>query len=99
MAVGIVATLKIQDGKQSAFEEAFAACQKAVKATEPGCALYTLCRDKSDDTTYVVMEIYTDEEARKKHGSSDEVRAAMSALGGLLAGAPSLAEVEIVSSI
>ena len=99
MSVGSVATLKIQDGKQAAFEEAFAACQTAVKATEPGCHLYSLCRDKSDNTTYVVMEIYADEEARKTHGSSDEVRAAMGALGGMLAGAPTLSEVEIVSSI
>ncbi|MDC3401793.1 antibiotic biosynthesis monooxygenase [Alphaproteobacteria bacterium] len=97
MAVGIFATLKIQAGKESEFEAAFAKNQEAVKASEPGCLLYTLCQDKTDSTLYFVMEQYADQAARDIHGQSDAVKATMGGLGGMLAGAPTLVEFKIVS--
>lgn len=56
MAVGIIATLRIVDGKRAEFEAGFAKMQEVVKAEEPGCLLYALCQDKTDATTYRVME-------------------------------------------
>ena len=97
MAVGIIATLRIVDGKQAEFEAGFAKMQEVVKAEEPGCLLYALCQDKTDATTYRVMEQYTDENARKSHGTSDAFKAAAGGLGGFLAGAPELVEVNIIS--
>jgi quinol monooxygenase YgiN len=97
MAVGIIATLKVQDGKQADFEAAFAKMQDVVKAEEPGCLLYSLCQDKDDPTTYRVMEQYTDEDARKTHGRSPAFGEAAAPVGGCLAGAPELIEVNIVS--
>ena len=97
MAVGIIATLRVVDGKQEEFEAGFAKMQEAVKTDEAGCQLYQLCRDKDDETAYRVMEIYADEEARKAHGRSDGFKAAAGALGGCLAGAPEIIEVNIIS--
>ncbi len=97
MAVGIIATLNVQDGKQAKFEAGFAKAQEAVKADEPGCLLYSLCQDKDDATTYRVMEQYADEEARKRHASSDAVRAALGGLGACMAGRPELVEVNVIS--
>ena len=39
MAVGIIATLRVVDGKQAEFEAGFAKMQEVVKAEEPGCLL------------------------------------------------------------
>lgn len=97
MAVGIIATLKVADGKQDDFEAGFAAMQKAVQAEEPGCEHYTLCRDKSDPTTYRVMERYADEDARKAHGTSDAFKAAMAGLAGCVVAPPEMVEVDVVS--
>ena len=55
MAVGIIATLRVVDGKQAEFEAGFAKMQEVVKAEETGCLLYDLCQDKADATTYRVM--------------------------------------------
>ena len=97
MAVGIIATIRVVDGKQADFEAGFAKMQEVVKAEEPGCLLYALCQDKADTTTYRVMEQYADEEARKTHGTSDAFKAAAGGLVGCLAGAPELVEVNIIS--
>lgn len=97
MAVGIVATLHVADGKQDEFEAGFAKMQEVVKAEEPGCQLYQLCRDKADNTVYRVMEIYADQAARDAHGRSDGFRAAAGAIGACMAGAPEIIEVDIVS--
>ena len=97
MAVGIIATIRVVDGKQADLEAGFAKMQEVVKAEEPGCLLYALCQDKADTTTYRVMEQYADEEARKTHGTSDAFKAAAGGLGGCLAGAPELVEVNIIS--
>ena len=97
MAVGIIATIRVVDGKQADFEAGFAKMQEVVKAEEPGCLLYALCQDKADTTTYREMEQYADEEARKTHGTSDAFKAAAGGLGGCLAGAPELVEVNIIS--
>ena len=42
MAVGIIATLRVVDGKQAEFEAGFAKMQEVVKAEETGCLLYDL---------------------------------------------------------
>ena len=97
MAVGIIATLRVVEGKQAEFEAGFAKMQEVVKVEEPRCLLYDLCQDKTDTTTYLVMEQYADEDARKNHGTSDAFKAAVGGLGGCLAGAPELVEVNIIS--
>ena len=89
-AIGVVATLVVQDGKQADFEAVFTDLRQQVKANEPGCEMYDFYKSKSDPTTYVVMERYKDEAALTAHGNSDHFKAAGAKLGALLGGAPSI---------
>ena len=88
MTIGIIATLKIQPGKNEEFENAFKGLMAAVEANEPGNNFYVLHRSRDDDTTYVVMEQYEDQAAVDAHGQSDAFKAASANLGGCMAGPP-----------
>lgn len=88
MAVGIVATIKIQGGKNAEFEAAATEMMGLVKANEPGNSLYQFCKSKTDASTYVVMEIYADQGALEAHGKSAHYKAFGGKIGGLLAGRP-----------
>lgn len=86
--IGVIATLRVQPGKTDAFEELFAGLAARVRADEPGNLAYQLCRSRSEPNTYKVLELYTDEEALKAHGTSEHFKAAGAGLGAVLAGRP-----------
>ena len=90
MAIGVVATLKVQEGKEAEFEATFRELMDQVRAQEPGNQLYSLFRSRKDKSTYVVMEIYSDDDSLKAHGKSEHFRAAGPKLGAVLAGAPNV---------
>ena len=95
MAIGIIATLKIQAGKGAEFEAIFAELEAAVSAKEPGNNFYA-CHRTDDDTVYVVMEQYKDQAAVDAHGASDHFKSIGAKLGGVMAGRP---DVKILHSI
>ncbi|MEI6484873.1 MAG: putative quinol monooxygenase [Sphingomonadales bacterium] len=86
--IGVIATLKILDGKADEFEAVFRTLSQAVRANEPGNLCYQLTRSKTDPALYKVLEIYADADALKAHGASDHFRAAGPGLGACLAGKP-----------
>ncbi|GAK45211.1 antibiotic biosynthesis monooxygenase [Tepidicaulis marinus] len=88
--IGVVATMKVQAGKEAEFEKVFKDLQSKVKANEPGCLQYDLCKSKSNPQTFVIMEQYESQEALDAHGKSDYFKAAFPALGAVLDGAPGL---------
>ena len=90
MAIGVVATLKVQDGKQADFEAVFRDLAAQVRANEPGNKLYQVCKSKADPTTYVVMELYENEDALKAHGASDHFKAAGPKLAPCMGGKPDI---------
>ncbi len=94
--IGVVATLKVQDGKADEFERVFAGLSAAVRAGEPGNIAYQLCRSRGEANTYKVLELYRDEDALKAHGASDHFKAAGPGLGAVLAGRP---EVEYLDGV
>ena len=94
--IGVIATLRVQDGKAAEFERLFADLAAQVRANEPGNIAYQLCRSRSEANTYKVLEIYRDEAALKAHGAADHFKAAGPALGTVLAGRP---EVEYLDGI
>ena len=69
--IGVVATLKVQDGKQGEFEAVFNDLSKQVRANEPGNIVYQLTKSRTDPTVYKVLELYKDEDALKAHGGTD----------------------------
>ena len=70
--VGIVATLKVKDGQQAAFED-IANQLVAASRAEPGCLEYTLWRT-DDSTVYMFVERYQSPEAVEAHKKSDHFR-------------------------
>jgi quinol monooxygenase YgiN len=96
MAIGIVATLKVQDGKNADFEAIFTELSKQVRANEPGNLMYQLTKSRTDPNTYRVLELYTDEDAVKHHGGTDYFKAAGPKMGPCLAGRP---EIEYLDAI
>jgi quinol monooxygenase YgiN len=86
--IGVIATLKCKDGEGPALEAAFAGLAAQVRANEPGNVAYQLCKSRTEDNTYKVLELYKDADALKAHGASDHFKAAGPALGAVLAGRP-----------
>jgi len=96
MAVGVVATIKIQPGKNAEFEAVAREMMAAVRANEPGNKFYNFCKSKADETTYVVMEMYADQAALETHGKSDHFRTIGPKMGPCLAGRPEVAYYDAV---
>lgn len=94
--IGVIATLKVQDGKQAEFEAIFAELGAQVRANEPGNHAYQLCKSRTEPNTYKVLELYADEDALKAHGASDHFKAAGPKLAGVLGGRP---EIEYLDGI
>ncbi len=88
MAIGVVVTLKVAEGKGAACEAAFAELTEKVRANEPGNKVYQLFKSKTDANTYVVMEIYADQAAVDAHNATPYFLAAMPEIGVTLAGQP-----------
>jgi quinol monooxygenase YgiN len=96
MAVGVIATLKVQDGKEGDFEAVFKDLAKAVRANEPGNTLYQVCKSRKDKNTYVVMEIYENDDALTAHRKSEHFRTLGAGLGPALAGPPDIHYLDTV---
>jgi quinol monooxygenase YgiN len=96
MAIGLLATIKIQPGKNAEFEAVAKELMAAVRANEPGNKVYQFCRSRDDQTTYVVMEVYADQAALDSHGKTDHFRTIGAKMGPCMAGRPELKFFEAV---
>lgn len=96
MTIGIVATMKIQEGKNAEFEAFFTELAKQVRASEPGNIAYQLTKSRKDPQEYKVLELYKDQEAVSVHGQTDYFKAAGPKFAGVLAGRP---DVELLDGI
>jgi quinol monooxygenase YgiN len=97
MAIGLLATITVQEGKNAEFEQVFLGLMAQVKEHEPGNNFYAIHKSGDDPQVYVVMEQYDSPEALDAHGKSDHFRAANKLLGGLVAGAPKIELMEAVA--
>ena len=94
--IGVVATLKIQEGKHAEFEAKFAEAKVLVDAKEDGNLLYELFKSRDEKSTYIIMEKYVDDAAVAAHRNADHTKAIFAAMAPLLAGAPT---VEILDAV
>lgn len=94
--LGVVATLKVQDGKGAEFEAVFLELAAKVRANEPGNLLYQLTRSRTDANTYKVMELYKDQDALTQHGGTDYFRDLGRQMGAFMAGRP---EIEYLDAV
>lgn len=93
--IGIIATLRVQPGKEAEFEAVFAELAPAVAANEPGNSDYRLFRTE-EAGVYKVLECYDDGAAVEAHRASEHFRTLGAKLGPCLAGAP---EIEKLSAV
>ena len=96
MAIGVIATIPVQAGKNEEFEAVFMELATQVLVNEPGCSFYSLNRSKSDPHTYKVLESYVDQAALDAHGKTDYLKAANGKLAALVAGMP---EIEYLDGV
>jgi len=94
--IGIVATLKVQEGKNAEFEAIFTELSGKVRANEPGNLLYQLTKSRADPNTYKVLELYQDQDAVAAHRVTDYFRELGRKMGPCMAGG---AEVEMLDGV
>jgi quinol monooxygenase YgiN len=87
--IAMLATLEVKEGHEADFEAAAKKLAEAVRANEPGCKLYQLCRGDAPQT-YYFMERYESDEALAAHGGSDHMRKLGAAMGPHMAGRPKI---------
>ena len=96
MTIGIVATMKIQEGKNAEFEAFFTELAKQVRANEPGNLAYQLTKSRTEPNVYKVLELYKAQAAVDHHGQTDYFKAAGPKFAGVLAGRP---EIEYLDGV
>jgi quinol monooxygenase YgiN len=94
--IGVIATLKVQDGKNAEFEAIFTELAKQVRANEKGNIAYALTKSRTDPNTYKVLELYTDQDALTAHGQTEYFKAAGPKLGPCMGGRP---EIEYLDGV
>ena len=90
MALGLIATLKVREGKEEQFEAIFREFELEVMNTEPGNQLYRLFKSRTEPNTYLAMEIYDDDAAHQAHRAAEHSKAAVAKFGRTLVGPPDL---------
>lgn len=93
--IAVIARLTAKDGQGAALEKVLRALGEQVRAQEPGCKLYQLCKSQTPDEV-VVIERYADQAALDTHGNTPHFRAAFQELSGLLGKAPA---IEVLSEL
>lgn len=88
-AIGVIATLRVQPGKEAEFEGIFAELASAVNANEAGNSYYRLFKT-GETGVYKVLECYDDQAALDAHRASGHFRDIGARLGPCLAGAPEI---------
>src|ERR1700744_2544074 len=90
MTIGVIATLRIQDGKAEEFETFFTELAGQVRANETGNLAYQLTKSRSEANTYKVLEVYKDQDALTHHGGTDYFKAAGPKFAAVLGGRPEI---------
>ncbi|MDB5466131.1 MAG: hypothetical protein JWQ46_893 [Phenylobacterium sp.] len=94
--IGVIATLRIQEGKGSEFETFFTELAQQVRANEAGNVAYQLTKSRTEPNTYKVLEIYQDQDALSHHGGTDHFKAAGPKFAAVLGGRP---EIEYLDGV
>ncbi|MBW8814234.1 MAG: antibiotic biosynthesis monooxygenase [Caulobacterales bacterium] len=96
MTIGVIASLRIQDGKGAEFEAFFTELAKQVRANEPGNLAYALTKSRTEPNLYKVLEVYQDQDALSHHGGTEYFKAAGPKFAAVLAGRP---EIEYLDGV
>ena len=86
--ITFVAHVPVKPGSEEAFEAAMAEMAANVRQHEPGAVFYEFSRSVDDPSTYLVIEVYADEEAFKAHWRTAYIRPSIARTSPLMNGAP-----------
>jgi len=71
MVVGVVAVVKLNEGKREQFFKHFQPVIEHVQQNEPDTIMYQIYNDRKDSNKVVIIERYKSQDALKKHGQSE----------------------------
>ena len=94
--IGVVAVLRVQDGKGEDLEAVFKDLAAKVRENEAGNLMYQLTKSRTEPNTYKVLELYTDQDALTHHGQTDYFKELGRKMGPFMAGRP---EVELLDAV
>ena len=92
--IGVIATLKIKEGSGKDFEEVATKLVEKVNANEEGVLYYDLYKD--DETTYIFLEKYKDQEAQTIHGQTDYFKALGAEMGAFMTAIPDIKMLKLI---
>ena len=84
----VIATLKVQAGKEAEFESIMHALADEVRSREPNVLHYELTRSKKDPSQYVMLENYASDEDFKAHLKAPHYQEAFPKFMACLSGNP-----------
>lgn len=92
--IGVIATLKIKKGSGKDFEEVARKLVEKVNTNEEGVLYYDLYKD--DETTYIFLEKYKDQEAQTIHGQTDYFKALGAEMGAFMTAMPDIKMLKLI---
>ena len=92
--IGVIATLKIKEGSGKDFEEVASKLVEKVNANEEVVLYYYLYKD--DETTYIFLEKYKDQEAQTIHGQTDYFKALGAEMGAFMTAMPDIKMLKLI---
>ena len=92
--IGVIATLKIKEGSGKDFEEVACKLVEKVNTNEEGVLYYDLYKD--DETTYIFLEKYKDQEAQTIHGQTDYFKALGAEMGAFMTAMPDIKMLKLI---
>ena len=92
--IGVIATLKIKEGSGKDFEEVASKLVEKVNANEEGVLYYDLYKD--DETTYIFLEKYKDQEAQTIHGQTDYFKALGAEMSAFMTAIPDIKMLKLI---
>lgn len=94
--IGVIATIRVKDGKAAAFEQVFRALATEVRAKEPGVLVYEMTRSRTEANLYKAFEIYRDQATVDAHGATDYFRRGYAELLELIEGEMGIEMLDVV---
>jgi quinol monooxygenase YgiN len=91
--ISIIAKLTAAEGKASELEAAMARLIAAAE-DESGLEIYSAHKDPKNEGVYYFFEMYSNREALKVHGKSDQMKEAITAMGSLVSGRSEISVLE-----
>ena len=97
MSITLFAKVVAKEGSEEALRDAIGSLVEAA-SEEDGLVTYRAHQDNAEPSVFWFYEVYATEDALSAHGSGEQMRVAMGALGELLAALPEVHQVTSVAS-